>query len=94
MVTATVARTLGIVPPPPVSVALPDRLMKVIAVDDDDRFRRMLSDELAEYGFDVTAFADGAALLAAASAVSAAVAAGSPGPRAAGPRSRRSRAPP
>jgi two-component system response regulator ChvI len=72
MVTSTAARTLGIVPPPPVSVAPPDRLMKVIAVDDDDQFRRMLSDELAEYGFDVTTFADGAALLAAASAASAA----------------------
>jgi two-component system, OmpR family, response regulator ChvI len=72
MVTSAVARTLGIVLPPPVSVAPPNRLVKVVAVDDDDQFRRMLSDELAEYGFDVTAFADGAALFAAVSAASAA----------------------
>ena len=46
--------------------------MKVIAVDDDDQFRRMLSDELTEYGFDVTTFSDGAALFAAPSLTAAA----------------------
>jgi two-component system response regulator ChvI len=71
MVISAAARALGIVPPPINSPPL-DRLMKVVAVDDDDQFRRMLSDELAEYGFDVTAFPDGAALLEAASATAAA----------------------
>ena len=66
------ARPLGIVPPPPVDGAPSDRPMKVIAVDGDEQFRRLLSDELAEYGFDVTTFPDGVALLEAASAVSAA----------------------
>src|SRR5262245_8294037 len=66
------ARSLGIVPPPPVSSAPLDRPMKVIAVDHDEQFRRMLSDELAEYGFDVTTFPDGVALLEAALAVSTA----------------------
>ena len=66
------ARMLGIVAPPPVSGAPSDRLMKVIAVDEDAQFRRMLSDELAEYGFDVTTFPDGATLLEAASVASAA----------------------
>ena len=66
------ARMLGIVPPPPVSGAPTDRPMKVIAVDEDAQFRRMLSDELAEYGFDVTTFPDGAALLEAVSVASAA----------------------
>jgi two-component system, OmpR family, response regulator ChvI len=65
------ARMLGIVPPPPVGGAPMDRPMKVIAVDEDAQFRRMLSDELAEYGFDVTTFPDGAALLEAASVASA-----------------------
>jgi two-component system response regulator ChvI len=64
--------TLGIVPPPPVSGAPSNRLLKVIAVDDDEQFRRMLSDELTEYGFDVSTFPDGVALLEAASAASAA----------------------
>jgi two-component system, OmpR family, response regulator ChvI len=66
------ARMLGIVPPPPVSGAPTDRPMKVIAVDEDAQFRRTLSDELAEYGFDVTTFPDGAALLEAASVAMAA----------------------
>jgi two-component system response regulator ChvI len=66
------ARTLDIVPLPPGSGSPPHRLLKVIAVADDEQFRRMLSDELAEYGFDVTAFPDGVALLEAASAASAA----------------------
>lgn len=66
------ARRPGIVPPPPVSGVPLDRPLKVIAVDEDEQFRRMLSDELAEHGFDVTTFSDGAALLEAASVASAA----------------------
>jgi two-component system response regulator ChvI len=46
--------------------------MKVIAVDVDNRFRQMLSDELTEHGFDVTTFSDGAALFAAPSVTAAA----------------------
>ena len=61
------AGMLGIVPPPPVSGVPADRPMKVIAVDEDAQFRRMLSDELAEYGFDVTTFSDGAAFFEATS---------------------------
>jgi two-component system response regulator ChvI len=72
MVISVQARPLGFVPPPPLDGAPSDRPMKVIAVDDDEQFRRMLSDELAEYGFDVTTFPDGVALLEAASVVSAA----------------------
>jgi two-component system response regulator ChvI len=63
---------LGVVPPPPPVAGAPGRPLRVIAVDDDDRFRRMLSDELTEYGFDVTTFSDGAALLTAGSGASAA----------------------
>jgi two-component system response regulator ChvI len=66
------ARTLGITPPPPVSGVPRDRPTKVIAVDEDAQFRRVLSDELAGYGFDVVTFPDGAALLEAASVASAA----------------------
>src|SRR5262245_61132139 len=44
----------------------PGRVPKIFAVDDDEQFRGLLSDELTEYGFDVTVFADGEALLAAA----------------------------
>jgi two-component system response regulator ChvI len=72
MVMSVQARMPGIVPPPPVSGVALDRPMKVIAVDEDQQFRRMLSDELAEYGFDVTTFSDGAALLEAASVALAA----------------------
>ena len=50
----------------PVHHLPPDRVPKVIAVDDDEHFRHLLSDELAEQGFDLTVLADGDALLAAA----------------------------
>jgi two-component system response regulator ChvI len=46
--------------------------MKVVAIDDNAQFRRMLSQELIEYGFHVTTFSDGAALLEAPSVASAA----------------------
>ena len=72
MVMSLQVRMPGIVPPPPLSGVALDRPMKVIAVDEDQQFRRMLSDELAEYGFDVTTFSDGAALLEAASVALAA----------------------
>jgi two-component system, OmpR family, response regulator ChvI len=72
MIVSAEGRRLGVVPPPPVIGVPVDRLMKVIAVDDDDQFRRMLSDELTEYGFDVTTFSDGAALFAAPSVTAAA----------------------
>lgn len=41
---------------------LPGRLQRVIAVDDDDFFREMLTQELAEYGIAVESYADGEAL--------------------------------
>src|SRR3989337_817314 len=72
MIVCAEARRLGVVPPPPVVGVPVDRLMKVIAVDDDDQFRRMLSDELTEYGFDVTTYSDGAALFASPSVTAAA----------------------
>lgn len=72
MMRSAEAVRLGVVPPPPVMGALAGRPMKVIAVDEDAQFRRMLSDELAEYGFDVTTFSDGAALLEAVAAAPAA----------------------
>lgn len=72
MVMSLQVRMPGVVPPPPLSGVALDRPMKVIAVDEDQQFRRMLSDELAEYGFDVTTFSDGAALLEAASVALAA----------------------
>src|SRR5215211_7563487 len=72
MIVCAEARRLGVDPPPPVIGVPVDRLVKVIAVDDDEQFRRMLSDELTEYGFDVTTLPDGVALLEAASAASAA----------------------
>lgn len=50
----------------------PGRVPKVFAVDDDKQFRSLLSDELTEYGFDVTVFADGDALLSAANAAATA----------------------
>ncbi len=43
--------------------ALPDRAVKVVAVDGDEDFRRRLSDELIEQGFDITVFGSGIALL-------------------------------
>jgi two-component system response regulator ChvI len=50
----------------------PGRVLRVFAVDDDEPFRSLLSDELTEYGFDVTVFADGEALLAAVDAAATA----------------------
>ena len=47
----------------------PERVVKVVAVDDDEQFRRLLSDELTEQGFDVSVFGSGAALLQAAETV-------------------------
>ena len=66
------AHTPPIVSPPPVRGGRADRPMKVMAVDDDAQFRRMLSQELIEHGFEVTTFSDGAALLEAPSVASAA----------------------
>jgi two-component system response regulator ChvI len=50
----------------------PDRVAKVVAVDGDEQFRRLLSDELTEQGFDITVFGSGAALLQAVESVAAA----------------------
>lgn len=50
----------------------PERVAKVVAVDDDEQFRRLLSDELTEQGFDISVFSSGAALLQAAETVAAA----------------------
>lgn len=40
-----------------------ERRIRVAFVDDDDDFREAVSSELGDYGFDVTAFADGASLI-------------------------------
>jgi two-component system response regulator ChvI len=50
----------------------PSRVPRIFAVDDDEPFRSLLSDELTERGFDVTVFADGEALLAATDAAATA----------------------
>ena len=42
-----------------------DRRIRVAFVEDDDDYREAVSGELADYGFDVTTFCDGTALLAA-----------------------------
>ena len=45
-------------------VSAPDDRIRLIFVDDDDDFRDAVAAELAELGFEVTSFADGAAMLA------------------------------
>lgn len=50
----------------------PDRVVKVVAVDDDQEFRRQLSDELTEQGFEIVLFGSGAALLQAAQSLATA----------------------
>jgi two-component system response regulator ChvI len=40
-----------------------ERRIRVAFVDDDDDFREAVSSELGDYGFDVTAFADGPAMI-------------------------------
>ena len=42
-----------------------DKRIRVAFVEDDDDYREAVSGELADYGFDVTTFGDGTALLAA-----------------------------
>jgi two-component system response regulator ChvI len=42
-----------------------ERRIRVAFVEDDDDYREAVSGELGDYGFDVTAFSEGAALLAA-----------------------------
>lgn len=72
--TAIIAESVSSPAPLPLTGALlpPGRVPRVFAVDDDEPFRSLLSDELTEYGFDVTVFADGDALLAVADAAAAA----------------------
>src|SRR6266481_3987607 len=41
-----------------------DRRIRVAFVEDDDDYREAVSGELADYGFDVTTFCEGTALLA------------------------------
>src|SRR3977135_1885528 len=41
-----------------------ERRIRVAFVEDDDDYREAVSSELSDYGFDVTTFGDGAALLA------------------------------
>jgi len=40
-----------------------ERKIRVAFVEDDDDYREAVSSELADHGFDVTTFSDGAALL-------------------------------
>jgi two-component system response regulator ChvI len=48
----------------PVKASIPEEaIIRVVAVDDDEYFREMLSNELAEHGFSVTCFPDGPSLL-------------------------------
>ena len=42
-----------------------ERRIRVAFVEDDDDYREAVSNELGDHGFDVTAFCDGTALLAA-----------------------------
>lgn len=52
--------------------AEPAPQIRVVAVDRDDGFRDMLSNELCEQGFEVTTFSDNQSVLAASDAISAA----------------------
>jgi len=50
--------------PSPVAVESADERIRLILVDDDDDFREAVSGELADLGFAVQCFADGASMLA------------------------------
>lgn len=56
----------------PVVVPSTEAPIRVVVVDDDDCFRGMLSNELTEHGFSVTAFADAQSVLSAIVSVSTA----------------------
>jgi two-component system response regulator ChvI len=51
-------------PVPSPASATSDGRIRIIFVDDDDDFREAATSELVDLGFDVTSFADGAAMLA------------------------------
>ncbi len=72
MTIASQSWTLRAVAPLATDGLPPERVAKIVAVDEDEQFRRLLSDELTEQGFDIAVYGSGDALLQAAETVATA----------------------